>query len=313
MSAPDLLRCLTVVIPTYNRHEMLRRTLRGYLDQSGVEFLQEVIVVDDGSTDKTASVVGDIQGVAPFTVQYIQQPNCGPAAARNKGIRQVRTWLLLLTDDDMLPDRHLVRRHVQRHQQNPQSSTAVLGLVKWAPELNPTPFMKWYGEAGPLFAYRQFENKRELEFWHFYSCNLSLKAEFLNACGEFNEDFKSAAYEDTELGFRLSKAGLTLLYEPLAITYHHQYFTFADACNKTRRASAARSVFFETEAGRHFLTIHNHASSSWFRRVGKQVAARLSETVARFVDSQVPLPSIVYRSLFWSHTRDTSSVSVTDN
>ncbi|HZP63023.1 MAG TPA: glycosyltransferase [Terriglobales bacterium] len=309
MSVPGLSHCLTVVIPTYNRHEILRRTLHGYLDQSAVELLRELLVVDDGSTDDTRSVVAEIQRVAPFPVQYIYQPNRGPAAARNNGIRQVKTWLLLLTDDDMVPDRNVVRAHVQRHEQHPQSSTAVLGLVKWAAELNPTPFMKWYAEAGPLFAYGHFKKRRELDFWNFYSCNLSLKTEFLNAGGTFNEAFKSAAYEDTDLGFRLSKAGLRLLYEPSALTYHYQYFTFADACNKTRRSSAARFFFFATEAGRKYLEMRSHPRSSCFRTIGKQIAAWLARPAACLVDSQVPLPSIVYRTLFWYHTRDHAPAS----
>jgi glycosyltransferase involved in cell wall biosynthesis len=295
----------TVVIPTYNRKDQLRRTLLGYVKQSSPHLIREIIVVDDGSTDGTRAVVEEIRSVAPFQVRYIFQANRGPSVARNRGIEQVQSRLTLLTDDDMIPHQDLVARHEDHHKKNSESSAAVLGLVEWWPEVRATPFMKWYGQAGPLFGYGQIRDAQEVEFHYFYSCNLSLKSEFLKKYGKFDESFKMAAYEDVELGFRLRQVGMRILYNPQAITYHCQFFTFAQACQKTKKAAVARRQFLQTEAGRHFLEQRKSREASLGLRYGRSLAAALFRPARLLLDTRIPLPSIIYRSLFWRYAINT--------
>lgn len=72
---------LTVVVPTYNRADHVRRCLAG-LQQSGIDDLG-IVVADDGSTDETAEVVSQVDSHA----KYVWQPNSGtPATARNRGV-----------------------------------------------------------------------------------------------------------------------------------------------------------------------------------------------------------------------------------
>src|SRR5437764_138198 len=87
----------SVVIPTFNRQATLHQTLKAIEAQDALSF--EVIVVDDGSTDGTKEAV-----TSEFpSVQYIQQENQGPAAARNTGIRAVAGDIVVFTDDDCVP------------------------------------------------------------------------------------------------------------------------------------------------------------------------------------------------------------------
>jgi glycosyltransferase involved in cell wall biosynthesis len=290
---------LTVVIPTFNRKEVLRRTLAGYAKQSSPELIKEVIVVDDGSTDGTDEVIKEVQECAPFRLRYIRQPNRGPAAARNRGIEQVGSGIVLLSDDDMVPHPNLIASHAIWHRRHTETSVAVLGFATWAPELDPTPFMRWYGEDGPLFAYGRFKKQSEIAFWYFYSCNISLKTEFLQTCGKFDETFKTAAYEDVELGFRLSRAGLRLLFNPEAITYHYQRFTFEDACRKAMMSVTARERFLQTEAGKQFVS--QGRDPSLRLRMARDLAGRFFQPAVRLLDSSIRLPRIVYSSLFWYH------------
>jgi len=260
------------------------------------------VIVDDGSTDGTRSVVDEVERLAPFRIRYSYQPNQGPSSARNRGIEMAKTCLLLLTDDDMIPQPDLVATHVEWHRKHSEPSLALLGLVKWSPELKPTPFMKWYGEAGPLFAYGVIRKKRELDFRYFYSCNLSVKTEFLKSFGKFDERFHMAAYEDNELGFRLGRAGLRLFFDARAVAYHYQYFTFADACRKTLRAAEARESFLQTDAGNYFLVLRSRRDSSFIFRIVKRCCALMFKPFTNLLDSHFPLPAIIYRSLFWYHT-----------
>ena len=85
---------VSVIIPTYNRAAFLRRALQSVQNQT--RQADEVIVVDDGSTDATAAVVADYSDVI-----YRFQENAGVAAARNRGAQiAAGEWLAFLDSDD---------------------------------------------------------------------------------------------------------------------------------------------------------------------------------------------------------------------
>jgi glycosyltransferase involved in cell wall biosynthesis len=92
---------VSVIIPTRNRAGRVAEAVDSILGQSPAS--REVIVVDDGSTDETASVIRAFG--AP--VRYLCQRHAGPAAARNRGIREARAEILAFLDDDDLwsPDK----------------------------------------------------------------------------------------------------------------------------------------------------------------------------------------------------------------
>jgi glycosyltransferase involved in cell wall biosynthesis len=86
---------ISVVIPSYNRLQTLITAIESVLRQTSA--VDEIIVVDDGSTDETAS---EIARLYP-QVKLIQQVNRGVSAARNVGIKQARfDWIALLDSDD---------------------------------------------------------------------------------------------------------------------------------------------------------------------------------------------------------------------
>lgn len=303
---------LTVVIPTFNRAGVLKKALDAYSVQSASRLIRELIVVDDGSKDNTKSVVEEVSGKCGFDVRYVRQPNSGPAVARNVGIREARAEIILFTDSDIVPERDLVSQHMRWHRENPADSVAVLGYVTWPQEpRRPTPFMKWLGEHGALFAYRELRNKREINYRYMYACNLSFKANFLRAHGQFNEEFKTAAWEDIELGYRLSQAGLRLLYNRDAVAYHHQFFTFGDVRRKAEGNSAARIVFARTAAGKEFEKQQRKKRTGPRYRLAK-IAALAAGALVRpaypLLDSHIPLPASLYRALYWYHVNRLADV-----
>ena len=89
---------VSVVIPVFNGERFLREAVQSVLDQQYAPL--EIIIVDDGSTDGTATVARSL----PATVRYLHQPNQGPAAARNRGIEQAQGGLIAFADaDDLWP------------------------------------------------------------------------------------------------------------------------------------------------------------------------------------------------------------------
>src|SRR5579862_985338 len=86
----------SVVIPTYNRADLLREALASVDRQECREF--ELIVVDDGSTEDLSSVAAEYQGRAKF----LRQENAGPSAARNYGVRAANGEYVAFLDSDDL-------------------------------------------------------------------------------------------------------------------------------------------------------------------------------------------------------------------
>lgn len=92
---------ISVVIPTYNRLGYLREALASV--QAQTRAADEILVVDDGSSDGTEAAISAL----PPPVRYIRQKNAGPAAARNRGLREATgTWIAFLDSDDLwTPDK----------------------------------------------------------------------------------------------------------------------------------------------------------------------------------------------------------------
>ena len=92
---------VSVIIPTYNRKNLLKRALNSVSSQTFVP--QEIIVVDDGSSDGTKDWVLEM---FPY-VRYIYQDNSGVSSARNAGIKEAKgSWIAFLdSDDEWMPDK----------------------------------------------------------------------------------------------------------------------------------------------------------------------------------------------------------------
>jgi glycosyltransferase involved in cell wall biosynthesis len=106
---------VSVVIPTYQHADTIGQTLESVFSQAFKDF--EVIVVNDGSPDQTAEVVGSF--VATGKIRYFAQPNAGQAAARNRGAAEARgKFFAFLDDDDLWPPDKL-EWQVRYLEQNP--------------------------------------------------------------------------------------------------------------------------------------------------------------------------------------------------
>ena len=97
---------VSVIIPTYNRSRYLSEAIQSVLTQTYGDF--EIVIVDDGSTDDTASVV---QVIDDPRLRYIHQPNAGHSVARNRGLAAARGELIAFLDDD---DRSLPEKLAQQ-------------------------------------------------------------------------------------------------------------------------------------------------------------------------------------------------------
>lgn len=211
---------LSIVIPTYNRAERLKNCLFHLQDQSHPHQRFEIVIVDDGSQDSTATIVADFAKQADIPTRYCYQENRGPAAARNQGILAARGKIILFLGDDTYANVHLVEAHLQAHSRWPEIGAAIVGHVEVIPERAMFPFEMWNHRAGAQFAFDLIENADNLNFNFFYTSNASVKARMLRTHGLFDENFESALFEDTELACRLQSQGLLLKYSSEAVVHH---------------------------------------------------------------------------------------------
>ena len=91
---------ISVIIPLYNKEPIIERSLQSVLSQDYDDF--EVVVVNDGSTDRSADIVRSINDPR---IRLIEQENGGPSKARNTGTKNAKgEWILFLdADDELLP------------------------------------------------------------------------------------------------------------------------------------------------------------------------------------------------------------------
>jgi glycosyltransferase involved in cell wall biosynthesis len=288
---------LSVILPTYNRANILKKTLAAYQHQVSQDRIIEILVVDDGSTDETGAVVCESAHTSPVPVRYLPQENKGLAAARNHGLREAQGDIVLLGDDDIIPSPSMAAEHLAWHERFPDPAIAVVGAVPWSPEVSPTPLMKWWGLNGLHF------NEAEVYWPAGLYCNTSVKLAFLRENGIFDERFRHYGYEDIELSYRLTKKGFRMLFNPNCIGYHYKRVTFNDMCRRgwIMATTPSLKVFETTEAGRQYLANDARRRSTWKYRLQSglaRVAVPVLSPLKPLLDSRIPLPGAVYGAFY---------------
>lgn len=109
---------ISVIIPTYNRASFLKRALMSVQRQTLA--CDEIIVIDDGSTDETSASVSGFAKECEIPVRYLFQKNQGPAAARNHGIREARFSHLAFLDSDDHWQKKKLQLQYSCHVDNPE-------------------------------------------------------------------------------------------------------------------------------------------------------------------------------------------------
>jgi GT2 family glycosyltransferase len=190
---------VSVVIPTYARPALLLRCVDALLAQSYPATQFEVVIVDDGSPaavrEQTIEALDRLRlrHRAPALRFLWREKNAGPAAARNLGVLAARGAIIAFTDDDTVPDRDWLRAGALAI--TVAGADAVAGRVEVP--LPPVPTDYERDAAGLANA-------------GFVTANCFVRRTLLEAIGGFDERFRCAWREDTDLYFRLRASGATV-------------------------------------------------------------------------------------------------------
>ena len=215
---------LSVIIPVYNQEKIITKVLDSLNNQTIPKNRYEIIIIDDGSADKTLKIVKDFKKKSKVKINILRTVNRhGKGAARNLGIKKAKNEIVVLLDGDMISPNDLLKRHLEFHQKFAKKNFAIIGYITWATELEITPFMYWLEYGGGQLDFDILKDKQKIDYKHFYTGNSSFKKSFLIKNGLFDEDFGREMYEDLELAYRLQNKGLKIFYNKKARVYHcHQ-------------------------------------------------------------------------------------------
>lgn len=237
MTAP----LFSVVIPTYERPGTLFQVLDGLARQDSPPPF-EVVVVDDGSRDDTAKRLKTYR--PPFSFRALEQPNGGPASARNRGVTEARGRYVLFLGDDTVPEPGLLAVHAGAQAEIRAHPVAVLGYTTWPRERRVSPFLHHINEYGLQFGYALIEDPESVPFNFFYTSNISLPRALLLEEGLFDTTFPGAAWEDIEIAYRLMGRGMKIVYRPEAIARHHHDITFSSFRTRQEKAGESAAIFY---------------------------------------------------------------------
>ena len=202
----------SVVIPTYNRKPILEKCLNALEHQqfdSQLITAYEVVVVDDGSTDRTVEWLTDQAHAFPH-VRLLQQDHQGPAAARNLGVGQAKGDTIIFIDSDLVVTERFLQAHAEALRQGEQDlGSDRLFTYGWV--INTCNFDDPTSEPFKVTDYSRA---------YFATGNVAIARHWLIQAGLFDTRFQLYGWEDLELGVRLKQLGLKLIKCPAAVGYH---------------------------------------------------------------------------------------------
>ena len=229
---------ISVVIPTYNRLDTLKFVVPALLDQDLPLEQYEIVVGDSNSTDGTREYLARVAEEFP-NVRHVPGAYGGRAAARNAGIRAAQGDVILFNDSDIVPADDLLYRHLVRHR-----TRRKIAVVGWEVQV------KSYEDYLSKRAHPELRgalhpsSRKKLGWLYFLTGNASVRREDLLRVGCFDESFTGYGHEDLELGFRLQRAGVPIVYEPRAVNYHWQHIPWDEQQRKYEQAGRSTVRFY---------------------------------------------------------------------
>jgi GT2 family glycosyltransferase/membrane protein implicated in regulation of membrane protease activity len=197
---------ISIVVCSYNGEPTITDTLEGVTKLNYPNY--EIIVIDDGSTDRTAQIAQQ------YDVILLSTENQGLSAARNEGLKLATGEIVAYTDDDAYPDPDWLNYLAKAFE---LSDHAAIGGPNLAPAED-----KWIGQCvanspgGPLHVLLTDEIAE-----HIPGCNMAFRRERLLAIGGFDPRYRAAG-DDVDVCWRLQDKGWTIGFSPSALVWHHR-------------------------------------------------------------------------------------------
>jgi glycosyltransferase involved in cell wall biosynthesis len=268
---------VSIIVPTWNGAGRIEHCLAA-LSSQNFDRPFEIIVVNDGSTDNTLEVLAQYP-----RVRVISQPNAGPAAARNRGVREALGDIVAFTDDDCqpLPD-------WLTEMSKPFADPEVVG-AKGIYRTRQTGIIPRFVQIDYEDRYRRMRRLSRIDFVDTYSAAFR-RNRFLEMDG-YDVTFPVACSEDVELSYRMSARGWKMVFVPTAIVYHTHPRDFASYLKKKYKFAFWRVLAVKKNPSKAIRDSHTPQLMKLQMLFGPALAAGLAADLLRL--SPVPLSALV--------------------
>ena len=212
---------ISIIIPVFNQLRFTQACLASLQAHQRTERF-EVIVVDDGSTDATAEAVPRMPGI----VYLRNETNAGFVASCNGGAEKARGKYLVFLNNDTIVTRGWLTALLDTFAEEAQVGIVGSKLVYPDGRLQEAGGIIWADASG--WNYGKFDDREKPEYNYLRDVDycsaaaLMIPNALFQSVGGFDSRYAPAYYEDTDLSFKVRRAGYKVLYQPLSEVVHYE-------------------------------------------------------------------------------------------
>ena len=231
MNQPDTSALFSIIIPVYNRPQEVRELLETLLKQTSKDF--EVIIVEDGSSEKCDTIVREYSDRLPVT--YYEKENGGPAAARNYGAAKAKgEWLIFFDSDCLIPEHYIQNATNELHNQECQLFG---GADRSHPSFTPLQKAIDYSMTSILTTGGIRGNKKSADKFYPRTFNMGIKKEVFRQIGGFSN---MRFGEDVDFSYKVKEGGYDSRLFHENWVYHKRRNTFRTFFKQVFNSGIAR-------------------------------------------------------------------------
>lgn len=276
---------VSVIVPAFNRWQYTNAALRALAAACDSKIPMEVIVVDDGSTDRTAELLASCDGVRTIRLErnvgFVAAANAGAAAASG-------TYLHFLNNDAIVaPDwlaplvetleRHTNVAGAVSQLRYADGTLAEAGAVIWRDGRGSN-----YGRGDSPDDWR-YRSTRDVDYGS--AASMMVRAGAFADAGGFATQFTPAYYEDVDLCFALRERGGRIVYQPRSIVYHAEGVSYGSNVRADSRALQERNRLAFAAKWAQQLSAHAEPDPTAVDRAARRLGG---ESTMLVVDEHVP-------------------------
>jgi glycosyltransferase involved in cell wall biosynthesis len=201
---------VSVIIPMYNSQNTIIQVLEGLEIQTAKNF--EVIVVDDGSMDRSSQLVADFAKQSNLAIYMARQENLGPATARNMGVRCAKGKVIIFLDADCIPTPNWVEAMSDVLKGN------IVGCNCVCKTKNSRSLIARYVGYEVSKRHEQMVGK---SIDALSTCMAAFRKDVFVKAGGFDTGYKAASGEDFALSFKIRQMGYDLIFTDKTYVFHY--------------------------------------------------------------------------------------------
>jgi glycosyltransferase involved in cell wall biosynthesis len=201
---------ISIIIPMYNSQKTIIQTLTGLQNQSKDDF--EIIIVDDGSTDNSLSIINEFIKKSKQKIIVIKEKNSGPAMARNLGVDNSSGEIIIFLDSDCIPPENWVEEMVK------PLKGKIVGCNCGYVVKNKECLVARYVDYEIAKRHERLK-VTSIDTIGTYSASF-VKKVFLEV-GGFDTKYRNASGEDFDFSFKVKRLGYDFIFTNKTFVYHY--------------------------------------------------------------------------------------------